>query len=556
MTGQSITDILLVPSAVLVPDELRLDVGSIPTGMIPLQGRPILERIADVYESIGVAKVVAVAESGDLIREYIDRSSHEWTVVDVGETDSIGETILRCLESLSSDTISNSNLYINFADTFIEPVPNVSGRDYVSYTKENKSYRWTTFDIAGGEINEITEKYSSVNDDTCPTFVGQFGITDAKSFEDNLNIAVENDFDGPDSFYRGLLSYLSDRQYSLHEPETWLDVGHLDTYHRATKEFLNAREFNELKVDAKNVITKRSDDTSTLINEISWYHQIPNQLQPYLPRLYDWSTDARDPYVKMEYIGYPSLSDLQLYGSHGDHIWDNVFHRLFDMLTEFRQFTVDASQSAIQKSLKAIYLKKTQRRLSALYDSGRVDEMFETNTVQINGFTYPSVSTILDHIEDLVYSTRLLNINNFSVIHGDLCFPNILYEPRNGILKLIDPRGEFGEFTIYGDPRYDVAKLRHSVVGHYEHLINGRFSASYDPVSATIDYEIYTTDAQKARESHFDSLLKAHDGISLETTKLIEGLLFLSMVPLHTDNPSRQQCMLAQGIEKTAPFLE
>ncbi|WP_254761523.1 phosphotransferase [Natrinema marinum] len=556
MLDQSATDILIVPSAVLVPDELRLDVGSIPTGLIPLQGRPILERIADTYEEIDLTKVVAVSESGDLIREYVDRSAYEWEVIDVGETVSVGDTILRTLESLSVEMLANSDLYINFADTLVEPVQRVSGRDYISYTEEDRSYRWTTFDISGGEIDTVTEKYSSVDEGTRPTFVGQFGITNARAFQDDLKVAVETNSQGLDPFYQGLLSYLSDHQYSLREPDVWLDVGHLDTYHRAAKEFLNAREFNELEVNEKNVIAKHSDDTSTLISEINWYNQIPNQLQPYLPRLYDWSTDVQDPYIEMEYIGYPSLSDLQLYGSHGDHIWDNVFHRLFDMLAEFRQFKVESSSSVIQNSLKEIYLAKTRRRLSALHDSGRADAMFEAESVCINGRSYPDVSTILEEIEDLVYSVGLLDQEEFSVIHGDLCFPNILYDPRNGILKLIDPRGEFGEFTIYGDPRYDVAKLRHSVAGHYEHLINGRFSASYDPESASIDYEIYTTDRQKARKSHFDALLEERDGISLKTVKLVEGLLFLSMVPLHADSPSRQQCMLAQGIEKVAPYLE
>lgn len=556
MTDSSTPDILLIPSAVLVPDELRLDVGSIPTGMIPLRGRPMLERIADAYKGIDVTKVVAINESGDIIREYADRSSYEWTVVDVGNTASVGETVLRSLDRLSECPIHNSNLYINFADTFIEPIHHVSEGDYVSYTEENRSYRWTTFDIESGKINGVSEKYHSVEDDSYPTFVGQFGITDAKSFQEYLKIAVGNKTGGLDSFYRGLMSYLSHREYSLYEPEIWLDVGHLDTYHRATKEFLNAREFNELVVNEKNVITKRSDDTSTLINEINWYNQIPNQLQPYLPRLYNWSTDVQDTYVEMEYIGYPSMSDLQLYGSHGNHIWDNMFHRLFEMLAEFRQFNADTSQSAIQNSLKEIYLTKTQRRLDTLYESGCIDPLFDSGSVRINGSSYPSVSTILDQLSDLVYSNGLIDRDQFNVIHGDLCFPNILYDPRNGILKLIDPRGEFGEFTIYGDPRYDVAKLRHSIVGHYEHLINGRFSTLYDPTSATIDYEIYTTEDQETRESHFDALLESQHGISLETVKLIEGLLFLSMVPLHADSLSRQQCMLAQGIEKVTPFLE
>lgn len=556
MTDHSSNDILLVPSAALVPDELRLDVGTVPTGMIPLQGKPMLERISEAYEPIGVTKVVGVDKGANRIREYVERSSHEWTVVDVQETQSVGETVLKTLSNLSSERLSESGLYVNFADTFIDPTQEINGGNYVSYQSENRAYRWTTFDIRNGTIERISPKYNSMDDESSPTFVGQFGIQDAGSFKDALSSAVINDDASIDTFYRGLMSYLSDREYWLHEPDTWLDVGHLDTYHLANKEFLNSREFNELQIDDKNVVTKRSEDTTTLINEINWYTQVPKQLQPYLPRLYDWSTDVEEPYAKLEYIGYPSLSSLQLYGSHGQHIWDNIFHRLLDLLDDFQKFRVDAENTDILSSLEEIYLTKTRRRLDALYQSGRLVEMFDAESVQINGNTYPSLDYISQSIEDAVRTMGLIDREQFSVIHGDLCFPNVLYDPRNNILKLIDPRGKFGQFTIYGDPRYDIAKLRHSTVGHYEHLINDRFSADYDADSAAIEYEIYTTDDQEARESRFDSILDTRDAYDLDEIKLIEGLLFLSMISLHGDDTTRQYCMLAQGIEKVSPFIE
>lgn len=555
MIKQSSSDILLVPSAVLVPDELRLDVGSIPAGMIPLQGHPMLERLSEAYESIDVTKVVAVSESASDIQDYVERSSYDWTIIDVGTTNSVGQTVLRTLQQLPAETIDGSRLYVNFADTLISPILQINGQDYISYSFEDRSYRWTTFDVVHGTIDSITQKYNSDNDVASPTFVGQFGIADTCKFKYALQSAVETSVNRPDVFYEALLAYLSNREYTLYEPDSWLDVGHLDTYHRAKKEFLNTREFNELEIDEQNVITKRSVDTSTLINEINWYNEIPNQLQPYLPRLYEWSTDIQDPYVKLEYIGYPSLSDLQLYGSHGHHIWDGVFHRLFDMLDDFRQFQVDAKEYNIRNSLEEIYLSKTRRRLNNLYKSGNLTEMFEADLVQINGVSYPSVGYILDQLDEIVDSSGLIDQQQFSIIHGDLCFPNILYDPRNEILKLIDPRGEFGQFTVYGDQHYDIAKLRHSVVGHYEHLINGQFNASFDPDSASINYDIYTTNEQTDRESRFDSLLESRDGFDLEMAKLIEGLLFLSMVPLHADSTTRQQCMIAQGIEKTSPFL-
>ncbi|RQG93047.1 hypothetical protein EA462_02210 [Natrarchaeobius halalkaliphilus] len=548
-------DILLVPSAVLVPDELRLDVGSIPTGMIPLKGKPMIERIAEAYESTPVSRIVAVGESSDAIREYAQRSVYDWRVIDVGDTISVGETILTTLEQLPKASLEGSKLYINFADTLIQPIPVLDGQDYVSYEEVDRTYRWTNFDIESDAIGAVTPK-NKLSGTSSPVFVGQFGITDASEFRDELERAVTARSSQLDPFFAGLLSYLSEREYDLFKPDTWLDVGHLDTFHQAKKQFLNTRSFNKLYADNKNTITKRSDDVETLINEIEWYNQIPNDLQPYLPRVYDWSTNEDEPFIKLEYIGYPSLSDLQLYSAHGQHIWNGVFDRLLEMIEEFQRNTLTMQDGDIESALETIYIEKTRHRLERTYNRGTFTELFDSDGVTINGVNYPSVREILAQLQLIADKIGLLETRTLSVIHGDLCFPNILYDPRNGILKLIDPRGEFGDFTIYGDSRYDLAKLRHSVVGHYEHLINDQFDVSYDPEEAAISYRIHTTEGQDHRESLFDSKLASHPEIDLGTIKFIEALLFLSMVPLHADRPARQQCMIAQGIQKIAPYME
>jgi hypothetical protein len=258
----------------------------------------------------------------------------------------------------------------------------------------------------------------------------------------------------------------------------------------------------------------------------------------------------------MEYVGYLPLSDLQLYSSHGRHIWNGIFHRLLNMTREFKEYSPEATRSEIKEALNAMYVKKTQDRLESLYNNGQFDELFEVNKTKVNGETLPSLRDVLDELPRLVDEFALLEPSKFSVIHGDLCFPNILYDPRNEIIKLIDPRGAFGQFTIYGDSRYDIAKLRHSVVGNYEHLINDQFQVEYNPDQATINYEIQTTKEQEMRKTHFDSILRSRTDINLRRIKLIEALLFLSMTPLHSDDFARQQCIIARGLEKIDSFLD
>jgi hypothetical protein len=54
--------LLLLPSARLVPAELRVDFGEIPSGMIPLNSLPALHHIAQPYAAAGYDVVIAVHE--------------------------------------------------------------------------------------------------------------------------------------------------------------------------------------------------------------------------------------------------------------------------------------------------------------------------------------------------------------------------------------------------------------------------------------------------------------------------------------------------------------
>ena len=61
----------------------------------------------------------------------------------------------------------------------------------------------------------------------------------------------------------------------------------------------------------------------------------------------------------------------------------------------------------------------------------------------------------------------MLSCDHFSFIHGDCTFSNMMVRDK-GDPVLIDPRGYFGYTELYGDVRYDWAKLYYSVVGNYD----------------------------------------------------------------------------------------
>ena len=117
------------------------------------------------------------------------------------------------------------------------------------------------------------------------------------------------------------------------------------------------------------------------------------------------------------------------------------------------------------------------------------------------------------------------------MIHGDYCFSNLLYDVNSGVLRLIDPRGSWGN-NENGDIKYDMAKLRHSISGDYDYIVNDLFS--YKINGNEISYQVFDRDENNKVKAHFDNVISQK--FNLEHIKLIEGLLFLSMVPLHSNS--------------------
>jgi hypothetical protein len=62
---------------------------------------------------------------------------------------------------------------------------------------------------------------------------------------------------------------------------------------------------------------------------------------------------------------------------------------------------------------------------------------------------------------------RQITVNEFTPIHGDPTFSNIMID-NAGAPWLLDPRGYFAKPGIFGDPNYDWAKLFYSAVGGYD----------------------------------------------------------------------------------------
>jgi len=545
--------LLLVPSAISVCDELKYELGYIPTAMIPLQGKPVLEHIIDKYHNReGIYKFVACNQGKDKIINFIDRTKKDCSLINISIIKDLGNTIFQSLEYLREKRmLEDSYLYINFADTIIDSIDTLESSDFIVYSIVDDPFRWTSFETdLNDKIVSITEKYSKVVEEQKKVFVGVFGFSEPLSFLKCLSERINTE-DKTDSFFLALLDYILTRDYKLKRAGEWIDVGHLDTYYDAKKKFVNSREFNYICLNTKtNTLLKKSKNKKKLIDEINWDIKLPQKLQYIIPRIYDYSTDNLDPFIEMEYVGYPCLTDIYLYGSHPLYVWNTIFNIVFSLVDELKKYRCDTGKNNIKNALHDMYYIKTINRLIMLKNNKHFDFFFGNDEIKINGTECKSLECIINCLDEKLKLFNVFDLPYLNIIHGDLCLPNIFFDMRNKIIKLIDARGKFGSYDIYGDYRYDLAKLRHSVCGYYDFIINDLFEINMDNTKKSIEYSIYLEEKHESICKLFNEKMKQKYKKINNVIKLIESLLFLSMVPMHNDNLKRQYCMLSLGIKK------
>ena len=114
-------------------------------------------------------------------------------------------------------------------------------------------------------------------------------------------------------------------------------------------------------------------------------------------------------------------------------------------------------------------------------------------------------------------------------IHGDLQFDNIL-KISSKEYKLIDWRPTFGKSIKIGDLYYDYAKLLGGLHINYDLVKLGRFKFK----SKKLQLKLKIPKRQKTQEliNFFENYLLSKK-IDLKKVRVITGLIFLNMSPLH-----------------------
>ena len=533
---------VLILSAGKIEKELEKIFGNIPSGLIPLNGKPVIFRIIDKLLDEGFRKIsITVGYKKEIIQEIISKQYKKKVELEFISTEfdkppgnSIKTAINYCPEEklliILGDTLIENNL-IGLVD---------GGNSFVlTSQKFDNPENWCVITQKDQKIDEIFDKERNlVKNDKHYVLVGGYFFNYTKLLKQILEDVDEKEKLEISSIIK---KYKNENNVTVELAEQWHDVGHLENYFSTKQFLLKARYFNSLQFDdSAKTVTKKSENREKLINEINWYKKIPKEILKLVPKILD-SDVSDNPYIKLEYVKYPTLADVWLYSNFSSDVWVKIMDDLFEIIYEFNRY----HEYVTIQDYNLIYFEKTVRRINELIKSnGLFKEIFHKNFILINGKEFKNWPAIKDEIKLKIKD--LYKKEDNCLIHGDLCFSNILYDSKDKNFKLIDPRGKWGQ-GISGDLKYDVAKIRHSVVGGFDTITNGLYSATYDEKNG-IMFDAYKPKNYQIICEKLDSQIKQRWNI--DEVKMIEGLLFISMLPLHKDDLERQLALYSIGIQR------
>jgi len=533
---------VLILSAGKIENELEKIFGNIPSGLIPLNGKPVIFRIIDKLLDEGFRKIsITVGYKKEIIQEIISKQYKKKIELEFISTEfdkppgnSIKTAMNYCPEEklliILGDTLIENNL--------TELVDKENSFVLISQKFDNPE-NWCVITQKDQKINGIFDKEKNlVKSNKHYVLVGGYFFNDAELLR---QILVNIDDKEKLEISSIIKKYKNENDVTVELSEQWHDVGHLENYFSTKQFLLKARYFNSLEFDdLAKIVTKKSKNKEKLINEINWYKKIPKEISKLVPKILD-SDVSDNPYIKLEYIKYPTLADIWLYSNFSSDFWVKIIDDLFEIIHKFNRYYEDVT---IQE-YNSIYFEKTIQRIDELIKSNDLfKEIFHENFILINGKEFKNWPVIKDEIKLKINGLHKKEDN--CLIHGDLCFSNILYDSKNKNFKLIDPRGKWGQ-GISGDIKYDIAKIRHSVVGGFDMITNGLYSATYDEKNG-VKFDIYEPKNYQVICQKLDSQIKQN--WNLDEIKMIEGLLFISMLPLHKDNLENQFAFYSIGIQR------
>lgn len=310
------------------------------------------------------------------------------------------------------------------------------------------------------------------------------------------------------------------------------------------------RNFNKIIFFNEQFLKKISVVKDKIENEFFWFKTIPQDLKKYTPKVQDLLVDKKTASFLISYVDGENLGFHFANGDFSLEKWKNIIDKLLIILQQFQKHKIleKEKKEQMQNLLKFIYLTKTETRIKDLKEDINFAKILNYNEIIINGKKYQNFLSLEEKIIELI-NKYLIEKDEIVIVHGDFFLGNIIYENEDN-LKIVDPRGSFGvEKSIYGDLKYDIAKLFHSFSGKYDLVIEEKIEITNNENIFNYKFNFENNNFEEIEKYLINQVEKLFK-YDIKIIKLIEALLFLTMIPLHNENIKNQIIFYLFAIEK------
>lgn len=502
--------------------------------LLPIFGQPVGIKIVLQYINLGIQDflIVTSEENRTIIVNTLDsffcNSKIKLTYHTQAVANGPGEALKECTAYIDEPVI------VHLSDTVCKLDKLESGNWIGVSVVDNNFNQWCMVSV--DEHMEITDFYDKPNR-TVNTNLAAIGLYCFEDYKILKQALCECSFA---SELSTIFNYfMKHKKIKAFKCQGWQDLGSMPNYiNHIRYQTADCRCFNKLTTTEFGTCIKKSSHKKTLNCEKNWYKQVEKtlEIERLVPQIYRYFEDG----YEMEFFDYPSLSYIFLYHNVCDANWLWMMEHLLDVLKK-SLWKIEPPQDVLNESYNMayhIYGEKLRKRLDMWGNECVKYEEIEINDKKYNGLPFYEgfLKSKIDYLSKTAYKYM-------SVIHGDLVFSNILYSTRYGFFKLIDARGNFGTNTIFGDKRYDFAKLRQCYHGLYDLIVNDSFEIVED--QNKFWFTVFSD--KKIVYQKIDKMI-IEQGVDIKEIEWIECLLFLSMIPLHSDKPKRQMAFYLKAM--------
>lgn len=470
--------------------------------LIPINNKAIISHIIDKFPE-HYEIIIAVGYQKESLIDYCNIAHSDrnlkFVEVDQWENSNVGPgyTTSKCKEYLQRP------FYIITVDCLVDgDVPKLDGNWLALHpTAYPEKYSTVKIDDDSNIIDLVNKSENGFDN----AFIGLAAIWDYSIFWKELE-CNSKDSELVSAWYNPK-SYPSLKSKNV----KWFDTGNLDDIEKAKEHFNDNplslhKEIDEVTYKNQNKFLKFNSDKNITKNRIL----SGNRLLNLIPSGF---------YGNNNFISYDWQDGMTLYEYNSINLYSKFLNFLENIIKNSKTWTNP-------KLIKSFYIDKTNLRVDSFikkYGNSYFNDEFE-----INGKKYPSLKSIMEKIK-FDFDSNLF----YDSFHGDLQFDNIIYNSTLEKFTYIDWRESFAGDTEGGDLYYDLSKLYGGCILAYNSLKTDESITLTEGLS-TIKYECNTSHQLSEFIKLYENWLNKNN-YDLNKIKLITGLIYLNMSPLHSD---------------------